>query len=136
MRATKKAEPCWCGGACGIANCCEPHLLGVTYPQTAAQLMRSRYSAFVTHNAAYLLATWHPKTRPASIEFDEQQRWLGLKLVQTEAGGVSDAQGTVMFVARYRIAGRGHRLQELSQFTRIDGRWFYMTGEIIEKSRR
>ena len=26
--------------------------------------MRSRYSAFVREDAAYLLVTWHPDTRP------------------------------------------------------------------------
>ena len=39
------------------------------YTTTAApdaeHLMRSRYSAFVREDAAYLLATWHSRTRPA-----------------------------------------------------------------------
>ncbi len=120
-----KSQGCWCGEAKRFAQCCEPHLLGVTQPQTATELMRSRYSAYVTKDADYLLATWHPKTRPASIEFDEHMRWLGLKVVEAKAGGNSDAEGTVNFVARYRVAGRGHRLEELSNFTKINGRWFY-----------
>ena len=30
----------------------------------------------------------------------------------------------------YRIAGRGHRLHELSRFVREEGRWFYVDGEL------
>ncbi|MBP9654883.1 MAG: hypothetical protein KBE19_10895, partial [Rhodocyclaceae bacterium] len=41
-----------------------------------------------------------------------------------------DDRATVEFVARYRIAGRGHRLHELSRFVREEGRWFYVDGEL------
>ncbi len=46
--------------------------------------MRSRYSAFVLCNETYLLATWHPSTRPDSIPFNENQKWLGLNIVAPE----------------------------------------------------
>lgn len=125
MGAKKKTPPCWCGDAAGVARCCEPYLLGATQPQTAVALMRSRYSAYVTKNADYLLATWHPETRPSALDFDEQLRWLELKVLDTEEGGEFDATGTVTFIAHYRIAGRGHRLEERSRFSKIDGRWMY-----------
>jgi len=32
-------------------------------------------------------------------------------------------------VARYRDAGRGVRLHEISRFVREDGRWLYIDGE-------
>ena len=34
-------------------------------------------------------------------------------------------------LARYRIAGRGHRLHELSRFIREDGRWYYVDGDML-----
>ena len=91
--------------------------------------MRSRYSAYVTETADYLLASWHPDTRPSRIRFNEDQRWLGLQVKNTEAGGVDDDDGTVEFVARFKIHGRGHRLHEISRFSRIDGNWYYLNGE-------
>lgn len=121
--------PCHCQSGGALADCCEPFLSGAAIPQSADQLMRSRYSAFVVGDEAYLLSTWHPKTRPSRVRLDEQQRWLGLRILNTEDGASGDRQGTVEFVARYKIAGKGHRLQELSRFENRDGRWYYLDGE-------
>ena len=62
-------------------------------PLTAEQLMRSRYCAFVHEDEEYLLATWHPETRPSRVRFDQAQRWLGLKVYATAAGGPGGAPG-------------------------------------------
>lgn len=91
--------------------------------------MRSRYTAFVLLNEDYLLATWHPDTRPSRVRLDERQRWLGLKVRATAAGGEADTTGTVEFVARFKIDGRGTRLHEVSRFERLQGRWYYRDGE-------
>ena len=91
--------------------------------------MRSRYSAFVVGDTPYLLATWHPATRPSRVRLDDRQRWLGLSVKDREAGGPNDDAGTVEFVARLKINGRGHRLHETSRFERIDGRWYYRDGK-------
>ena len=55
-----------------------PFCRGAARPKRAEQLMRSRYSAFVENNAAYLLATWDPQTRPSRVTLEPNQRWLGL----------------------------------------------------------
>ncbi len=39
---------------------------------------------------------------------------------------------TVEFVARYRVAGRGHRVHETSRFICEDGRWLYVDGEVSD----
>jgi SEC-C motif-containing protein len=91
--------------------------------------MRSRYSAFVDCDEDYLLATWHPDTRPSRVRFDEEQRWLGLSIKAVTAGGESDDTGTVEFVARFKVRGKGHRLHEVSRFEKIEGRWYYLDGE-------
>ena len=91
--------------------------------------MRSRYTAFVLKFEAYLLATWHPTTRPTSLNLaeDPPTKWLGLQIKRAE--NVNENFATVEFVARYKIAGKATRLHETSQFERIDGRWYYLTGE-------
>ncbi|MDO8207746.1 MAG: YchJ family metal-binding protein [Gallionella sp.] len=117
---------CPCGRG-GYAACCGRYHLGAPAPD-AESLMRSRYAAYVLKLEAYLLATWHPDTRPATLELAiDDTKWLGLE-VKKHIVNETD-QSTVEFVARYKIGGRAHRLHEISRFTRSDGRWFYVDGE-------
>lgn len=120
---------CPCGSEAEYSRCCGRFITAGEVPQTAEQLMRSRYSGFTTSDEPYLLATWHPRTRPSRVRLDEQQRWLGLSIRDTAEGGANDASGTVEFVARFKIGGKGHRLHEISRFEKIDGRWYYLDGQ-------
>lgn len=90
--------------------------------------MRSRYTAHVVCDAAYLSATWHPSTRPADATPDSAIKWLGLEVHDHKM--VDGSHAEVEFVARYRLQGRGARLRERSRFVReADGRWYYVDGE-------
>ncbi|MFT4519315.1 MAG: SEC-C motif-containing protein [Halioglobus sp.] len=120
---------CPCGSEVEYSLCCLRYLSGAEIPQHAEQLMRSRYCGFVTCDETYLLATWHPDTRPSKVSLDGEQRWLGLSLRATEAGRVDDVFGTVEFVARFKVDGKGHRLHEISRFEKIDGCWYYLDGQ-------
>ena len=92
--------------------------------------MRSRYSAYVLGLANYLLATWHPSTRPAALDPDPLGlKWLGLEVRRCTTTDATHA--SVEFVARSKLGGRAHRLHEVSRFVREDdGRWYYVDGEI------
>lgn len=94
--------------------------------------MRSRYTAYVLGLADYLLATWHPSTRPGALDLGggPRPKWLGLKVLAHAQDDATHAR--VEFVARYKISGRAHRKHELSRFLREDGRWFYLDGELRE----
>ena len=121
--------PCPCGRA-AYAACCRPLHLGE--PAADAELlMRSRYSAYVLGLTDYLLATWHPSTRPATLDLAEepQPKWLGLEVKRRQTTGPDGAR--VEFVARYRVGGRGQRLHEKSYFLREAGRWHYVDGDIL-----
>lgn len=96
------------------------------WPGTAEALMRSRFSAFARQRPDYLLASWHPETRPAELVLDESVGWQGLQIIRTEAGGPFDTTGIVEFEARYRISGRSETQHEVSRFQRTDGRWYYL----------
>lgn len=125
------AAPCPCGSGVPYGRCCGRWHDGPDHLQApgAEALMRSRYSAFVRGDAAYLLATWHPSTRPASLPPDEPGlRWLGLEVKRHELQDATHA--TVEFVARSKLGGRAHRLHELSRFVREDGRWYYVDGDV------
>ncbi len=90
--------------------------------------MRSRYSAYVLNDNAYLFKSWHSKTRPArkSINTSQGCEWLGLKILRTEKGGENDDMGIVEFVATFVADGKVEQRQEASQFSREKGKWRYM----------
>lgn len=92
--------------------------------------MRSRYSAYVLRDEAYLQKSWHAATRPAAPVTEAGVKWLGLEVRKVLQEG---DQATVEFVARCRIDGRGQRLHEVSRFRREDGQWFYVDGSFPEK---
>jgi uncharacterized protein YchJ len=57
--------------------------------------MRSRYSASAVRDAGYLLATWHPATRPASVDLDRAVEWRRLRIRGLTGGTEGDEAGTV-----------------------------------------
>jgi SEC-C motif domain protein len=122
---------CDCGLPHPYLGCCGRYHGGPLHLQApdAEALMRSRYSAFVHDLADYLLATWHPSTRPAALAPNpESLRWLGLEV---KRHSVQDAEHeTVEFVARSKLGGRAQRLHETSRFVREGGRWFYVDGDV------
>jgi SEC-C motif domain protein len=126
------ADACPCGGrprGVSYGACCGRWHAGAQHLQApdAEALMRSRYSAFVCGDAEYLLATWHPSTRPPTLELEPQLRWLGLEVKSFQA--LNADQATVQFVARCRASsGRAQRIAETSRFQREAGRWFYVDG--------
>jgi SEC-C motif-containing protein len=144
MPPSTKPAACPCGGA-AFAACCGPYLAGDVVAPSAETLMRSRYTAYTLRDEAYLRATWHPSTLPAGaiVDPDERLQWLGLevksalRLRQRKANlPETPDRDTVEFVARYKIAGRAHRLHEVSRFVREESagvaRWFYLDGSFPE----
>lgn len=89
--------------------------------------MRSRYSAYALGLAEYLLSTWHPTTRPATLELTDGLRWLGLEVgPHTQQ---SRTQATVEFVARYEGPDGPNVLHEVSRFLKEGERWYYVDGQ-------
>lgn len=94
--------------------------------------MRSRYSAYVLKLEAYLLTTWHPDTRPADLNLNQDPlKWLGLQVKKYKK--IDENHAVVEFVARYKhadnLSGRTERLHEISQFERIHANWYYLNGD-------
>jgi SEC-C motif-containing protein len=129
VNAQTEVEDCPCGTGRSYDACCGRLHRGSGHAKTAVELMRSRYSAFVVGDSDYLSATWHPQHRPARVRFRPDQTWTGLEIHSTEAGGLLDTVGTVRFTATFVVAGAAHRLHETSRFSRVDGRWVYVSGD-------
>ena len=130
---TAALPACPCGSGAGYAACCGPLHDGVP-ADSAARLMRSRYSAYVLENEAYLLASWHADTRPSALGLAAQRpapRWLGLQIRGEQV--LDERHAAVEFVARYRVGGgRAQRQRERSRFVREQGRWYYLDGESVD----
>ncbi len=117
---------CPCLSGLPYAKCCEPLHRGDADAPTAEQLMRSRFSAFAVGDAAYLVATWHRRTRPRNVALDADLRWYRLDILDRTAGGPLDAQGEVEFEAYWRSPDDRGSQRERSRFVREGGRWYYL----------
>ncbi len=107
------------------ADCCEPYHAGLRPAPTAEALMRSRYTAFALGNEGYLLATWHPTTRPVRLALDRGDAWVQLRVLAAATDGDN---ATVEFIARSKNGGSVASLHEISRFVREQGRWLYVDG--------
>lgn len=113
---------CPCDSGRSYSVCCEPAHTGVKPAATAEALMRSRYCAFVLQNEAYLLHTWHPEHRPASLNLNDGIRYTGLTIHHA-------SENQVKFTAKMRLPdGQTERMQEHSLFEQLDGIWVYVKG--------
>ena len=123
--------PCLCGSGIDYQQCCEPFHSGEKFPSTAEALMRSRYTAYVLRNAAYLQETWDTTRRPEAIDFSRENiDWLRLEIIEIKKGTIKDSKGVVAFKAFYAQDNQEHVMNEISRFTKINGRWFYLDGVI------
>lgn len=118
---------CPCGSGAQYENCCQPYHLNIKTAPTAEVLMRSRYSAFVLANAAYLYATTHVSKRKgnskdAYLRSAKNTKWLKLEII-------SASTDQVEFKAFY-LDEKFHQdvLHEKSNFKLEDGKWFYVDG--------
>ena len=119
--------PCPCGSGKVYPACCGRFHAGRPAP-TATALMRSRYTAFVLGLSDYLSETWHPTTRPPSIDMDPDTQWSGLAIEETEGGNAWDTEGTVQFKATFVSPDGLGVLHERSRFVLEDNRWYYVDG--------
>jgi SEC-C motif domain protein len=127
-------DPCPCGSTRPYPECCGLWHAGAPAPD-AQTLMRSRYSAYVLRNEQYLLATWHPDTRPRAVQFSDNRKWLGLNVIDASMTGAASAE--VEFIARSRVSNAAAvRQHERSRFVREGGRWFYVDGDLVEQRPR
>ena len=129
-------KSCPCGSGLGYGQCCEPYITGVKSAPTAEALMRSRYSAYVEHAIDYILETC-TKDKKDTIDakqtrtWSEKSKWLGLTILSTENGGLSDSEGTVEFQAVYEVDGLREIHHEKGRFKKVNGRWLYDEGSIV-----
>lgn len=127
---------CPCGKGASLETCCGPFIDGTKRPATAEDLMRSRYTAFATHNVDYILDTHDPERvgeidRKNTEAWAKDSEWLGFELVSSEKGGVDDDAGVIEFVAKYKVKGLAIDHRERAIFRKQNGRWYFVDGQMV-----
>ncbi|MBU0964941.1 MAG: SEC-C domain-containing protein [Proteobacteria bacterium] len=123
---------CPCGSGKSFSACCQPLLAGDLSADSATELMRSRYTAYVVRDVSYILRTWHPSTRPARIDPHTIPAWNGLEIIGPETIDET-GRATVEFKARASASSvRMLLLHENSRFVRENGHWLYVDGDVRE----
>jgi SEC-C motif-containing protein len=128
---------CPCGNPPSFDACCGPIVRGERMPATAEALMRARYTAYTRAEVDFILATHAPEAqgdvdRESTETWAKESTWLGLEIVSTAGGGAADDTGEVEFIARYRVKDAEAAHHERAQFRRIDGRWYFASGEMVK----
>ena len=129
---------CPCGSSAAYENCCEPVIAGARPAETAEQLMRARYSAYVGARMDFIFETTHPDQRQGydhagTKEWAESSEWHGLEIVSTREGGAEDTTGEVEFIARFSEKEVPREHHESARFERLDGAWFFSDGSMVKQ---
>ena len=124
---------CVCGRQKKFTQCCGRFLVGGEAARTPVELMRSRYCAYAMGGyGAYLLKTWHPSF---CDELNEAQlsvrsiNWVELKVIDKSHKG---DRAVVEFKAYFLDSEQKKQVHhERSNFEKVGGKWFYLSGEIM-----
>ncbi len=125
-------EICLCDSGKPFKKCCERFLNKSAVVATPKQLMRSRYTAYALGNyGEYLMATWLPESSKGhTIDSlsEKNNEWVKLEILSSQQKA---DEGKIEFNAYYKVDdGSLNILHEKSIFQRIDGRWYYVEGDV------
>lgn len=122
---------CYCNSDKAFESCCQPFLTKTIFPQRSEQLMRSRYAAYVLHNADYLMETTHVSQRKYYSKLEIEQWSKSNTWIKLEVLKAFDA--IVEFKAYYldeKLVAKIHH--EKSTFKQENNIWYYVDGEFFD----
>ena len=126
LAAPQAGQPCPCGSGKNFDACCGPVLAGQRRPATAEELMRSRFTAHVAQDYAYLHRTYRPTSRlPFKGEDDPATLGWTRLVIHSHEPGQNPDHAFVDFTAYFAEQGVEHAVPEKSEFHRVDGQWLY-----------
>lgn len=119
-------------------NCCKPFHDQTKLPETAEQLMRSRYCAFYLHQVDYIIATTLPAQQKfldtdALLHFATETNWQGLA-IQKHTAKLGKRHAQVEFKAYFDTPSGMQAHHELSAFVKAsnhvsackDKQWYFL----------
>jgi SEC-C motif-containing protein len=127
-------EQCPCGSGQSYDACCQPLIQGTQAATTAEALMRSRYTAHVKAQIDYIVDTTHPSKRGSVnrkevADWARKSEWQSFEILHAEGGGPTDSEGTVEFVATYRLKEKLAKHHEIAEFKKSEDRWYFFDGK-------
>ncbi|OMQ10582.1 YchJ family protein [[Flexibacter] sp. ATCC 35103] len=121
-------KKCFCDTGLLFKDCCGLYLESNQKAPTALALMRSRYSAYVIHNADYLLETTYISERKyyskaEILKWATSNKWQKLEIL-------SFADTTVEFKAYFLDSNHQPQVHyEFSTFKFENNAWYYVDGK-------
>ena len=121
-------KTCFCDSGLLFERCCGLYLQNNQKAPTALALMRSRYSAYATHNADYLLDTTYISERKyysksEILKWATNNKWQKLEIL-------SFTENTVEFKAHFLDKNKKPQTHyEFSTFKFENDAWFYFDGK-------
>ncbi|MCF6765044.1 hypothetical protein L3V82_04590 [Thiotrichales bacterium 19S3-7] len=131
----KIKQVCPCNSQVEYDQCCKIAHDNHQRVETAEQLMRSRYSAYVLKLIEYIVETTHPQSRSKSLYLDvaqwiEKPNWQALEIISKRFGEKGDKLGFVEFKATYLLDGELRSMHENSKFKKYSNKWYYFDGKL------
>ncbi|AOA59692.1 YchJ family protein [Acinetobacter larvae] len=131
---SSKACPC---GHASYQQCCQVLHLGQQHASSAAQLMRSRYSAYALGLVDYIcdttaLGQQQALDRAAIQQWSERNRWLALELLEQQAHP-DKRHAFVSFNAHYHDGQHAQLHHERSAFVLQQGRWYFLDPTVTQQ---
>lgn len=137
-----KEFACPCCSGKTYQECCSLYHQGKE-PETALDLMRSRYSAYALNNVDYIIRTTHPRHpsvsqnldtwKQAILEFALNTDFERLEIVDCKE--LPD-KATVIFIAHLKLNGEDVTFTERSFFAKNKGQWSYVNGDVFPGENR
>jgi SEC-C motif-containing protein len=119
---------CSCGSNQKYTICCGKFHKGKLHAPTAEALMRSRYCAYVLNKLQYIYRTWDEQTRPTlqSLREGKTENFISLEILSSKNGSLKDKDGTVEFIAKFKVGDDQFEHHENSTFRRVKNHWVYV----------
>ena len=124
-------DKCPCGSDIKYKKCCALFHKG-KLPETALELMKSRYSAYVVKDVKYIINTtdvnnpdFTPETQQWASDIEEfcnNSEFKSLKVLEFIDG---DYIAYVKFYVNLYIQNQDQSFTEKSEFVKVDNKWLY-----------
>ena len=128
---------CYCCSNKLFSQCCQPFVEGMHLPQTAEQLMRSRFTAYAIHRYDYVLNTYSREKRSklSASQLEESAAgavWFALSVMPSQTVSLDNESDMVEFTAYYFEGKSLFQLHETSSFIKEEGSWRYHDGVLAD----
>ena len=134
---------CPCGSLKKYKKCCKPFHDKITFPKTALELMKSRFSAFAVLIADYIIFTTHENNsdyisdlkswNQDIMNFSKNKRFERLEILDFIEGEV---ESFVTFKATLFQDNTDISFIEKSRFLKVEDKWLYIDGQFIDEGKK